>query len=151
LGRRAAGASRRPRAGDGPLARLILDTTILIDAERGGNSLTEALDDNDDVAVATITVAELRVGVQMAKGARRTKRAQFVTAVLDAVTIEPYDLQVADAHAALLAHVRRTGTPRGAHDLIIAATARARDREVVSFDRRGFVKLPEVSLANLLG
>jgi len=100
--------------------------------------------------VAAITVAELRVGVQMAKGARRKKRAQFVTAVLDAVTIEPYDLQVAEAHAALLAHVRRTGTPRGAHDLIIAATARARDREVVSFNRSGFVKLPEVSLANLL-
>lgn len=100
--------------------------------------------------MAAITVAELRVGVQMAKGARRKKRAQFVTAVLDAVTIEPYDLQVAEAHAALLAHVRRTGTPRGAHDLIIAATARARDREVVSFNRSGFVKLPEVSLANLL-
>jgi tRNA(fMet)-specific endonuclease VapC len=87
----------------------------------------------------------------MAKGARRKKRAEFVTAVLDAVTIESYDLQVAYAHAALLAHVRRTGTTRGAHDLIIAATARAREREVVTFDRSGFVKLPEVSLADLLG
>lgn len=100
--------------------------------------------------MAAITVAELRVGVQMAKGARRKKRAQFVTAVLDAVTIEPYDLQVAEAHAALLAHVRTTGTPRGAHDLIIAATARARERQVVSFDRRGFAKLPSVAVADLL-
>jgi tRNA(fMet)-specific endonuclease VapC len=101
------------------------------------------------VAVAAITVAELRVGVQMAKGARRKKRAQFVAAVLDAVAIEPYDLQVADAHAALLAHVRRQGNPRGAHDLIIAATARAREREVVSLDRGGFDKLPEVSVVDL--
>jgi tRNA(fMet)-specific endonuclease VapC len=93
-------------------------------------------------------VAELRVGVQLAKGARRKKRADFVTAVLDAVAIEPYDLQVAEAHAALLAHVRRKGTPRGAHDLIIAATARAREREVVSFDRSGFAKLPGVSFAD---
>ncbi|HET7506811.1 MAG TPA: PIN domain-containing protein [Solirubrobacterales bacterium] len=131
------------------MARLILDTTILIDAERGGNALAEAIDDNDDVAVAAITVAELRVGVQMAQGARRKKRAQFVTAVLDAVAIEPYDLQVADAHAALLAHVRRQGNPRGAHDLIIAATARAREREVVSLDRGGFDKLPEVSVVDL--
>jgi tRNA(fMet)-specific endonuclease VapC len=122
----------------------------LIDAERGGNSLLEAIGDSDDVAVAAITVAELRVGVQMAKGARRKKRAQFATAVLDAVAIEPYDLQTAEAHAALLAHVRRTGTPRGAHDLIIAATARARDREVVSLDRGGFAKLPGVFLADSL-
>jgi tRNA(fMet)-specific endonuclease VapC len=130
---------------------LILDTTVLIDAERGGDSLAAAINDNDDVAVAAITVAELRVGIQMAKGARRKKRAQFVTAVLDAVAIEPYDLQVAEAHAALLAHVRSKGSPRGAHDLIIAATARAREREVVSLDRRGFGKLPGVSLIDPSG
>jgi tRNA(fMet)-specific endonuclease VapC len=122
----------------------------LIDAERGGDSLGEAVDDGDDVAVAAITVAELRVGVQLAKGRRREKRERFVTAVLDAVSIEPYDLSVADAHAALLAHVRRTGTPRGAHDLIIAATARVRERQVVSFDHGGFAELPGVSLGGAL-
>src|SRR4051794_37741514 len=53
-------------------------------------------------------------------------------------------------NAALLAHVRTTGTPSGAHDLIVAATARARERQVVSFDRRGFARLPDVSLAGLL-
>ena len=95
-------------------------------------------------------MAELRVGVQMAKGARRKKRAQFVSAVLDAVAIEPYDVQVAEAHAALLTHVRREGVPRGAHDLIIAATAQARERQVVSLDRRGFDELPGVSVVDPL-
>lgn len=83
----------------------------------------------------------------MAKGRRRDKRERFAAAVLDAVSIEPYDLEVAEAHAALLAHVRRTGTPRGAHDLIIAATARARERQVVSSDQSGFVELPGVAVA----
>jgi tRNA(fMet)-specific endonuclease VapC len=119
----------------------------LVDAERGGGSLDEAIGDGDDVAVAAITVAELRVGVQMAKGRRREKRESFVAAVLNAVSIEVYDLDVAEAHAALLAHVRRTGTPRGAHDLIIAATARVQARKVVSFDQNGFAELPGVSLA----
>jgi tRNA(fMet)-specific endonuclease VapC len=123
----------------------------LVDAERGGDSLANVLDDGDDVAVAAITVAELKVGVQLAKGGRRDKRERFVAAVLDAVSIEPYDLDVAEAHAALLAHVRRAGTPRGAHDLIIAATARARERQVVSSDRAGFVELPGVSISGGLG
>ena len=105
------------------------------------------IDDGDDVAVAAITVAELKVGVQLAKGDRRDKRERFVVAVLDAVSIEPYDLDVAEAHAALLAHVRQTGRPRGAHDLIIAATARARERQVVSSDRAGFAELPAVSIS----
>jgi predicted nucleic acid-binding protein len=90
----------------------------LVGAERGGDSLEEVIDDGDDVAVAAITVAELRVGVQLAKGRRREKRKRFVAAVLDAVSIEAYDLDVAEAHAALLAHVRRAGTPRGTHDPI---------------------------------
>jgi len=119
----------------------------LVDAERGGDSLEKVIDDNDDVAVAALTVAELRVGVQLAKGLRREKRERFVAAVLDAVSIEPYDLDVAEAHGDLLAHVRRAGTPRGAHDLIIAATARARERQVVSSDQVGFVDLPGVSIS----
>jgi tRNA(fMet)-specific endonuclease VapC len=120
----------------------------LVDAERGGAALAEAIGDADDVAVAAITVAELQVGVQLAKGGRRGKRERFVAAVLGAVSVESYDLDVAEAHAALLAHVRRAGTPRGAHDLIIAATARARERQVLSLDQRGFVELPGVPLAS---
>jgi tRNA(fMet)-specific endonuclease VapC len=123
----------------------------LVDAERGDEYLREAIEDADDVAVAALTVAELKVGVQLAKGRRRDKRERFVAAVLDAVSIETYDLDVAEAHAALLAHVRRAGTPRGAHDLIIAATARARERQVVSSDQAGFVELPGVSLAEAPG
>jgi tRNA(fMet)-specific endonuclease VapC len=130
---------------------LILDTTVLVDAERGGDALVDAIDDGDDVAVAAVTVAELKVGVQLAKGRRRDKRERFVAAILDAVSIEPYDLDVADAHAGLLAHVRRTGTPRGAHDLIIAATARAQNRQVVSSDQRAFAELPGVSVASRSG
>lgn len=65
------------------------------------------VDEADDVAVAAITVAELKVGVQLAKGRRREAR--------------------------------------GAHDLIIAATARARERRVVSLHQTGFGGLPGVS------
>lgn len=119
----------------------------MIDAERGGVALDEVVDDSDNVAIAAISVAELKVGVRLAKGRRRDKRERFVAAVLGAVSVEPYDFEVAEAHAVLLAHVRRKGVPRGAHDLIIAATARAREREVVSLDRSGFVELPGVSLA----
>ena len=129
------------------MARLILDTSLLIDAEREGTAaFIEAIGDEDDVAVAAITAVELMVGVEMADGARRGARKEFVEAVLDAISIEDYDLDVATEHAALLAHTRRDGQPRGAHDLIIAATARATGREVISSDQQGFANLPGVSL-----
>lgn len=49
--------------------------------------------------------------------------------------IAAYDLEVAEAHASLLAPVRKAGAPGGAHDPIIAATGLAREREAVTLDR----------------
>ena len=45
---------------------LLLDTTFLIDAERGATGLDNLIDDDDDVAIAAITLAELTVGVELA-------------------------------------------------------------------------------------
>lgn len=128
------------------MARVILDTSLLVDAERLGlDELDALIGDDDDVAVAAVTAAELMGGVELAAGQRGTKREEFVAAVFGAIPIEVYDLRVATAHAALLAHTRREGRPRGAHDLIIAATARARGREVLSADIAGFEDLPRVT------
>lgn len=126
--------------------RLILDTTVLVTVERGGAGLDDLLEDDDDVAIATITAAELLVGVELADGKRRRARETFVDDVLHTIPVEVYDLEVARAHARLLAHVGRTGTPRGAHDLIIAATAAATGRTVVSSDGGGFHQLPDVAV-----
>jgi tRNA(fMet)-specific endonuclease VapC len=53
---------------------------------------------------------------------------------------------VARSHTQLLVAVRAGGRPRGAHDLIIAATARATGRTVVTTDDTGFDDLPGVSV-----
>ena len=55
-----------------------------------------------------------------------------------------YDIDVARTHTQLLVAVRKAGRPRGAHDLIIAATALATGRVVVTSDRLGFDDLPGV-------
>jgi tRNA(fMet)-specific endonuclease VapC len=66
--------------------------------------------------------------------------------VLSVVPVLDYDLDVAVAHADLLVEVRRQGLPRGAHDLVIAATARAAGRVVITADRSAFVDLPGVEV-----
>ena len=119
---------------------------MLIGAERRRASLDQIIQDEDDVAMAAVTLAELLVGVALADAKHRTKRQAFVDAVARVLPIEAYEAEVARAHAALMAHVRRVGRPRGAHDLIIAATARARDREVVTLESAGFEDLPGVSV-----
>lgn len=126
------------------MSLLLLDTTFLIDAERGAD-LDALIGDDDDVAIAAITVAELTVGVLLASPRQRTRRQSYVDEVVASIPILPYDENVAVKHANLLAAVRRAGRPRGAHDLIIAATAATSGRTVVSADRRAFDDLPGVS------
>jgi tRNA(fMet)-specific endonuclease VapC len=125
---------------------LLLDTTFLIDADRTGDRLDELINDDDDVAIAAVTVAELRVGVELASSSKRSGREQFVDTVVAALPIIDYDLHVASVHAKLLVAVRRQGRPRGAHDLIIAATARAAGRVVVTADSDAFSDLPDVAV-----
>jgi len=127
---------------------LLLDTSALIAVESDSTQAERLLPDPDaPIAIAALTLAELEVGVALARGRRRTERRRFVDWVRDEVAIVPYDAATATHHAELLAHCRRTGAMRGAHDLIIAATARATGRAIVTLDRGGFVDLPRVRLA----
>jgi tRNA(fMet)-specific endonuclease VapC len=116
----------------------MLDTSVLVAVERRRARLDELIDDEDDVSMSAVTAAELWVGVELADARRRPRRTTFVEQVLSTIPVEDYDLETAQVHARLLADARRAGRPRGAHDLLIAATAIARRRELVTDDRQGF-------------
>jgi len=128
------------------VTRLLFDTTFLIDAERAGDKLDHAIDDDDDIAISAVTIAELRVGALLAKRKHKAARSAYVEDIVATIPVLDYDVEVAEAHAELLVEVRSQGKPRGSHDLIIAATAKAFDRTVVSADRTAFRDLPGVEV-----
>jgi predicted nucleic acid-binding protein len=94
------------------LSLLLLDTSFLIDAERAGGSADGPIEDDDEVAVAAVTIAELLAGVYLAQGRRRAARRRFASRVLDEIPVIPYDLAVAAAHGELRPASRR---PRPHH------------------------------------
>lgn len=124
----------------------MLDTGAVVSVERGEFRWATLIAPEDDVAIAAITAAELLLGVELADTRHRPDRQRFVDGALALLPIEDYDIAAARSHAVLLAHVRRQGRPRGAHDLIIAATAVSTRRVVVTSDARGFEDLPGVGL-----
>jgi predicted nucleic acid-binding protein len=127
--------------------RLILDTNVLIAYERG--TMDRSLLDDDELAIASISVAEYRVGIELADSAERAaERARALASITSAVDVLDYTQATAAHHGRLLAHVRRSGTPRGAHDLIIAAHAAQTGRTILSRDARArFGSLPGVDAA----
>lgn len=129
------------------MARLILDTGILIAASRGRLADSD-VGVGDDVAVPAIVVAEYLNGVLLARDPEAAARQRrFLDNLLAQAPAVDYTVEVAAHHAELLAHCRRTGTPRGAHDLIIAACARASGRTLLSRDQRArWADLPGVDV-----
>jgi predicted nucleic acid-binding protein len=126
--------------------RLILDTVALIDMERG---MVLRLRDDDELAIAAISVAEFARGSHTAAPATADQRRRFLDNLLTSKTVPvlPYTTQTAYEHAYLLHDTARSGQPRGAHDLIIAAHARESGRMVYSADRKArFEGLPGVTL-----
>jgi predicted nucleic acid-binding protein len=112
--------------------QVILDTNLLIDFERGRFN-PERLD--DDLAVAAITVAEFRIGIELADSEQRTEaRSRRLMGLIGSVAVLPYTQATAIHHARLMAYARKTGRQRGRHDVVIAAHAAETGRVLLSRD-----------------
>jgi tRNA(fMet)-specific endonuclease VapC len=125
--------------------RLILDTNILIAYERG--TIDRSALDEDELAVASVSIAEYRTGIELADTQERAaERARALATIASVIDVLDYTQTTAAQHARLLAHVRKSGSPRGAHDLIIAAHAAETGRIVLTRDAKArFDGLPGVT------
>jgi predicted nucleic acid-binding protein len=114
------------------LSRAVLDTSILIAREQT-RPLERALP--DDVAVSVISIAELEVGVLVARDAdARARRLRTLTEVRSLAGALPIDERTASAYAQLAASVLSSGRRPRVHDTWIAATALVNDAEVWTQD-----------------
>jgi tRNA(fMet)-specific endonuclease VapC len=112
---------------------VILDTGVIIALERGKLDVDAVLG-ADDAAIASITAMELLVGVERADEAHKQRRMLHVEAIISSVPIVDYTLDVARVHARLAVQAMSLGKPRSAYDMIIAATAVADGRLLLTTD-----------------
>lgn len=125
----------------------LIDTSVLIAAERGELDLVSRLEQDPDagdeeVAISAISASELLHGVHRVKAAVRRARVEtLVEGLLSRIPVIAFDLTCARAHAIMSADLRARGQAVGAHDLLIAATAVALGYRIASRDRRSFPKI----------
>ena len=114
--------------------RLMLDTNVLIAYERG--TIERAALDADELAIAAVSVAEYRAGIELADSAERAAdRARALAAITSAVDVLSTPKRRCPPCAADRA--RPPGwSARGAPDLIIAAHALQTERMVLTFDAK---------------
>jgi tRNA(fMet)-specific endonuclease VapC len=123
---------------------ILIDSSVLIAAERRQLDLDAQLRDHHDaeIGIAAIVASEMLEGVhRQSGGVRRARTQRFVEQLLHVLPVVPFDLDVARVHALLSADLGAAGTPVGAHDLLIAATAVHLGAAVATRDLRSFPKI----------
>jgi predicted nucleic acid-binding protein len=126
---------------------VLIDTSVLVNAERRGQSLERAIGE-DDRAISAITVSELLHGAHRATDERiRARREAFVEHLLASIEALPVTMAVARAHASVWASLERKGTLIGAHDLWIGATALAHGMSVATANPSEFERIPGLTVA----
>lgn len=123
------------------MAGWLIDTSVLVDAERGGGALGRVPEDEEH-SISVITVSELLHGVRRAAdGARRSQRQAFVEQVLSELEVIPATVEVARIHAEIWAELEAAGEVIGAHDLWIAATAIAHGIRIATANVREYSRV----------
>lgn len=131
---------------------LILDTSVLIAAERHRLDLAKLLADQGDhpVRLACITAAELLHGIhRAATSLQQSRRAQFVDDVLRIFPSVPFDLAIARRYAALWASLEKTGQMIGMHDIQIAATALDLNYRIATLNTKDFARIQGLELLDV--
>jgi tRNA(fMet)-specific endonuclease VapC len=100
-----------------------------------------------NVLTSVIVACELRYGAAK-RGSRRLTRQ--VEAVLGALTIRPLESEVERVYASIRVSLEKKGTPIGAHDMLIAAHARALDAVCVTDNVAEFRRVPALKVENWL-
>jgi predicted nucleic acid-binding protein len=122
--------------------RGLLDTSVFVAAEAGRRlgSLP------DESAISVITLAELHLGVLLAKdGSTRARRLRTTSRVESELEAIPIDSDIARVFASIVAEARSTGRRPRVMDAWIAATA-VRHELVVFTQDADFDVIPQVQV-----
>ncbi len=101
--------------------------------------------DPSTLAVSTVTVHEVEYGLRANPAAERSV-GPAMRALLGAVRNLALDTAAATRAAAVRAQLRAVGTPVGAYDLLIAATALENELMLVTSNTREFARIPGLEL-----
>jgi predicted nucleic acid-binding protein len=132
---------------------LILDSSILITAERKGQNARQMLEaiavktGNTEVAISVVTLIELAHGVARADTLqRRAQRQQFLQELMAALPIHPVTVPVALRTGQIDGENQAKGIRLPLSDLLIGATALELGFNVGTGNLRHFQAIPGLSV-----
>lgn len=135
---------------------IVLDSTVLIAAERAGENprkviagLLAGMGDTE-ATLSAITIIELAHGIERANSPeRRVMRERFLNELLDEISAEPVTAAIALRAGRIDGSLQAKGTRIALGDLLIGATALELGYSVVKHNVRHFRMIPNLDVRQL--
>ena len=135
---------------------LILDSSVVIDAERRGETVERLVErviataGDQEAALSAIGLTELIHGLYRANTpALRFRRQSFLDEVLTDLTVYPYTRETAILAGKIDGEQQNQGVVIPFADLLIGATALSLGFSVLTANLRHFQKVPNLSVVRL--
>lgn len=127
----------------------LLDTCVLSDFVKGEPGTQSRLRSTlpSEIYVSAVTVMEVRYGLKI-NPQQAVRIGTVMNDLLNAATIVPFDSLVANCAADIRGQLKIAGTPIGAYDVLIAATALQRSLVMVTANVREFERVAGLQLEN---
>jgi predicted nucleic acid-binding protein len=132
---------------------LILDSSVVIAAERRGHTVRQVLEQfrsdygETEIGLSVVTIVELIHGVQRAgTEERRQRRQAFVDELIRDVPVHPISIETARLAGRIEGDRAAQGVTIPFEDLLIAATALQLGFEVVTGNIRHFEQIPGLNI-----
>lgn len=126
--------------------RFVLDTDVVVDVLRGRQEVIARLAavSPDDVAVTTMTLAELLYGAAVSSNSERN--AQEIERFVSRLRVLSFSREAAMRHAIVRSALR--AHPIGPNDLVVAATALVAGATLVTSNTGEFSRVPGLAIEN---
>lgn len=135
---------------------LILDTCILIEAERRGGSIQDILRQSKnafgetDIALSAVSAVELTHGIYRARtDAYKVRRRNFADEVFNGLIVQSVSLVIAQLAGRIEGEQAAKGIAIPFEDLVIGATALHLGYDVVTLNTKHFSFIPNLKTVTL--
>ncbi len=127
----------------------LLDTCAVSDFVKGEENTLKRLTSTSptDIFISSLTVMEIKYGLAI-NPQRAIKIQALIETFLSSITILPFGVEEAEQAAQIRSVLKAAGTPIGAYDVLIAATAINHNHVVVTSNVREFQRVPSLQIEN---
>jgi predicted nucleic acid-binding protein len=135
---------------------IILDSSVIIAAERRGHTVLEILEQvkatqgETEIGISVVTIAELVHGAYRTKTqAQQQRRLEFIERLSSDVPIYSVTLDIARLAGRIEGQQQAIGVQFAFEDLLIGATALHLGYDVATLNLRDFKRIPGLSVIQL--